>query len=194
MGSKTTAKRDLGKGLDQVKVSHDGDYTHWRIEGYDVHVTVCWEGTHTSRLAVIKKDGQEVTRESGISAACVWIREQVGKQVGPARKERPMAEREAPEQLPEGWPYVDNQDGPYEPPTWYVSEYETHQDETAHPRGLSYAQRDAAIGRASRELDGIDLDELLSKAEVADEADKILRGDGGTILGIPFGPRQQRQG
>ena len=33
-----------------------------------------------------------------------------------------------------------------------------------------------------------DLDELLADPEVAAEADRILAGEGGTILGIPFAP------
>jgi hypothetical protein len=74
-------KSDLGKGLDQVKVSGD----HWKIEGYDVYTFANWEGTHTSRGAVIEKDGQTVARESGISAARGWIREQTGKQRGRSR-------------------------------------------------------------------------------------------------------------
>jgi hypothetical protein len=36
------------------------------------------------------------------------------------------------------------------------------------------------------------LDELLADPEMAAEADRILAGEGGTILGIPFGPREER--
>jgi hypothetical protein len=36
------------------------------------------------------------------------------------------------------------------------------------------------------------LDELLAGPEVAAEADRILAGEGGTILGIPFGPHEER--
>jgi hypothetical protein len=37
-----------------------------------------------------------------------------------------------------------------------------------------------------------DLDELLADPEMAAEADRILAGEDGTILGIPFGPREER--
>ncbi len=57
--------------------------------------------------------------------------------------------------------YVDNQGRPYVRPGWYVPDYER---------------------------DEPDLDELLADPEVAAEADRILAGDGGTILGIPFAP------
>jgi hypothetical protein len=67
--------RDLGKGLNQEKIASD----HWRIEGYDVYVWACWEGTHTSRGANIYKDGELVERVRLLSAARAWIRGQVGK-------------------------------------------------------------------------------------------------------------------
>ena len=82
MGKATGAKRDSGKGLDQVKIPTDGfaGYnSHWRIEGYDVYLTSAWEGTHTSRTAEIKKDGVTVETVRLLSDARAWIRKQVGK-------------------------------------------------------------------------------------------------------------------
>ncbi len=77
------AKRDLGKGLDQVKV--DDAVEHWKIEGYDVYPFAHWEGTHTSRGAGIERDGQFVTQVGSLSEARGWIREQAGKQRGRSR-------------------------------------------------------------------------------------------------------------
>jgi hypothetical protein len=74
MSSKAT--RDLGKGLDQVKVSGD----HWKIEGYDVYPFANWEGTHTSRGANIERDGTHIIQVGSLSEARGWIREQTGKQ------------------------------------------------------------------------------------------------------------------
>lgn len=71
----STAKRDLGKGLDQAKVAGN----HWRIEGYDVYPFACWEGTHTSRGANIERDGQHITQVGNLSEARGWIRKQAGK-------------------------------------------------------------------------------------------------------------------
>lgn len=75
-----TAKRDSGKGLDQVRLgSTPQGYGHWRIEGYDVYLSSAWEGTHTSRSADIEKDGESVQSVRLLSDARAWIREQVGK-------------------------------------------------------------------------------------------------------------------
>jgi hypothetical protein len=77
----TGGTRDLGKGLNQVKVDDDSKFqgwdAHWKIEGYDVYVGSAWEGTHTSRWAVIKKNGQPIERVGNISEARQWIRHQV---------------------------------------------------------------------------------------------------------------------
>jgi len=73
----STAKRDLGKDLDQVKV--DDVVEHWKIEGYDVYPFACWEGTHTSRGANIERDGTHITQVASLSAARGWIRQQAGK-------------------------------------------------------------------------------------------------------------------
>jgi hypothetical protein len=73
----SNAKRDLGKGLDQVKV--DDVVAHWKIEGYDVYPFASWEGTHTSRGANIERGGRHVTQVASLSAARGWIRQQVGK-------------------------------------------------------------------------------------------------------------------
>jgi hypothetical protein len=73
--------RDLGKGLEQEKVADDSKFqgwdSHWKIEGYDVYTFAHWEGTHTSRGAVIKKDGQPVERVGSLSEARQWIRQQI---------------------------------------------------------------------------------------------------------------------
>jgi hypothetical protein len=74
MSTKTT--RDLGKGLDQVKVSSD----HWKIEGYDVYPFANWEGTHTSRGAHIERNGDHIIQVGSLSEARGWIRQQTGKQ------------------------------------------------------------------------------------------------------------------
>ncbi len=63
--------------------------------------------------------------------------------------------------------YADNQGRPYDRPGWYVSEYERDHEP--------------------------DLDELLGDPEVAAEADRILAGEGGTILGIPFAPKRDTE-
>ena len=73
-----TTKRDLGKGLDQVKV--EDVVEHWKIEGYDVYPFANWEGTHTSRGANIERDGQHIIQVGNLSEARGWIREQTGKQ------------------------------------------------------------------------------------------------------------------
>lgn len=79
------AKRDLGRDLNQVKVTD----THWRIEGYDIYIFAHWEGTHTSRGANIERDGTWITQVGGISEARGWIRKQVGKEsCGPGSAER----------------------------------------------------------------------------------------------------------
>jgi hypothetical protein len=84
-----TAKRDLGKGLDQVKV--DDVVEHWKIEGYDVYPFASWEGTHTSRGANIVRNGQHIIQVRNLSAARGWIRQQAGK--------APMTYDEAMERL-----------------------------------------------------------------------------------------------
>src|SRR5258708_24803883 len=71
-----------------------------------------------------------------------------------------------PEANPEDH-YVDNQGRPYEPPGWYVSDYERDAD------------------------DEPTVDELLADHEVPAEADRILAGEDGTILGIPFAPSKR---
>jgi hypothetical protein len=60
-------------------------------------------------------------------------------------------------------------------------------------------RRVAALMRADRERlprgpepDEADLADLLADPEVAAEADRILAGEGRTILGIPFAPREER--
>lgn len=73
-----TGKRDLGKGLNQVKV--DDVVEHWRIEGYDVYPFANWEGTHTSRGANIYRDGEFVSQEANLNAARQWIRQQVSRE------------------------------------------------------------------------------------------------------------------
>lgn len=73
-----SSKRDLGKGLDQVKVA-TVPVDHWVIEGYDVYPFACWEGTHTSRGANIERDGTHVIQVGSLSEARGWIRKQVGK-------------------------------------------------------------------------------------------------------------------
>ena len=69
----STAKRDLGRDLNQAKLGPD----HWRIEGYDVYPFAHWEGTHTSRGANIERDGQHITQVGNLSEARGWIRTQV---------------------------------------------------------------------------------------------------------------------
>jgi hypothetical protein len=73
------AKRDLGKGLGQQKITPG----HWVIEGYDVYPWSCWEGTHTSRGAEIRKNGETVVSDAGgISEARQWIRKQISQPTG----------------------------------------------------------------------------------------------------------------
>jgi len=66
-------KQDRGKGLDQRKIAPG----HWRIEGYDVYPWSCWEGTHTSTGAPVKKDGATVFDARNITEARRWIRQQI---------------------------------------------------------------------------------------------------------------------
>ena len=73
--TQNTAKRDLGKGLDQTKIADN----HWSIEGYDVYPFANWEGTHTSRGANIERGGEWITQVGNLSEARAWIRKQVGK-------------------------------------------------------------------------------------------------------------------
>jgi hypothetical protein len=63
--------------------------------------------------------------------------------------------------------YLDNQGRPYDPPSWHVSDYEQDPEP--------------------------ELDELLADPDVTAEAGRILAGEGGTILGIPFGPRSDSE-